>query len=143
MKTEKEKADEIVTRIAQTINALDKLKDSQDVVEIGKQCNDLAIASTFFAKLVSDAYDVANELEDEYKQSVLGATEKFSSAPDSLSFNRAEQKAKLENAQSCKDWTSAKNTYNRYKLRLDRIDRVLDSFKQYSSSVKAIDLKHG
>lgn len=133
-------ADQIITRISLAIKQLEDLKDSNDIVGIGSLCNDLALASSYFAKLVADAYEVANECEDEYKQSVSATTENLTS---SLAFNRAEAKAEIENSDKKKDWTKAKAVYNRYKLYLDRIDRVLDTFKQYTSSVKMIDLKHG
>jgi len=93
--------------------------------------------------MVSDAYDSVGNLEDDYKSSRTEKIETLTSDETKISYNKAEITAEAALKDKKQAWTKAKSVYNRYKLYLDRIDRILDEFKQYCSSVKMIDLKHG
>lgn len=130
---------EVVEKIGVSIKRLERLKDSTAIVEIGSICNTLSIDSSYFAKLVADSYAVMNEMEDEYKMQIAEEIERLTS--EGLPASRAEKVAENKYKESKKTWTDAKNLYKRYSLYLERIDRILDEFKQYCSSVKMTDLK--
>ena len=63
----KDKHKEIISRIGNSILKLEEVKNSTDVIGIGEICNDLSLASSYFAKVVSDSYKLMNEAEDDYK----------------------------------------------------------------------------
>lgn len=130
---------DITERIGISIKKLERLKESTAIVEIGSICNTLSIDASYFAKLVADAYSVMNEAEDEYKMKVSLEVEEITNAGGTAS--KAEKIAENKYIEEKKTWTQAKNTYKRYSLYLERIDRILDEFKQYCSSVKMTDLK--
>jgi hypothetical protein len=130
---------EITEKIGVSIKKLERMKESNAIVEIGQICNTLSIDSSYFARLVADAYSVMNEAEDEYKMKVSLEVETLTNS--GLPASKAEKMAENKYQDEKKTWTSAKNVYKRYSLYLERIDRILDEFKQYCSSVKMIDLK--
>lgn len=130
---------DITEKIGVSIKRLEKMKESNAIVEIGQICNTLSIDSSYFARLVADAYSVMNEAEDEYKMKVASEVETLTNT--GLPASKAEKMAENKYQDEKKTWTTAKNVYKRYSLYLERIDRILDEFKQYCSSVKMIDLK--
>lgn len=130
---------EVVEKIGISIKKLERLKDSTAIVEIGSICNTLSIDSSYFAKLVADSYTLMNETEDEYKQKIAEEVDKLTS--EGMPASRAERQAENKFKEDKRTWTEAKNMYKRYSLYLERIDRILDEFKQYCSSVKMTDLK--
>lgn len=130
---------DITEKIGVSIKRLEKMKESNAIVEIGQICNTLSIDSSYFARLVADAYSVMNEAEDEYKMKIAMEVESLTNS--GISASKAEKMAETKHMDEKKTWTSAKNLYKRYSLYLERIDRILDEFKQYCSSVKMIDLK--
>lgn len=130
---------EVVEKIGVSIKKLERLKDSTAIVEIGSICNTLSIDSSYFAKLVADSYALMNETEDEYKQKIAEEVDKLTS--EGIPASRAERLAENKFKDYKKTWTDSKNLYKRYSLYLERIDRILDEFKQYCSSVKMTDMK--
>ena len=130
---------EVVEKIGISIKKLERLKDSTAIVEIGSICNTLSIDSSYFAKLVADSYTLMNETEDEYKQKIAEEVDKLTA--EGMPASRAERQAENKFKEDKRTWTEAKNMYKRYSLYLERIDRILDEFKQYCSSVKMTDLK--
>jgi hypothetical protein len=130
---------DITEKIGISIKKLERLKESSAIVEIGAICNTLSIDSSYFAKLVADAYAVMNEAEDEYKMKISQEVELLTTS--GMPASKAEKVAENKYNEDKKTWTQAKNLYKRYSLYLDRIDRILDEFKQYCSSVKMTDLK--
>ena len=130
---------DITEKIGISIKKLERLKESSAIVEIGAICNTLSIDSSYFAKLVADAYSVMNEAEDEYKMKISQEVEELTNS--GMPASKAEKVAENKYIEEKKTWTQAKNLYKRYSLYLDRIDRILDEFKQYCSSVKMTDLK--
>jgi hypothetical protein len=134
------KDNEIISRIGNAILKLEEVKDSTDVVGIGEICNDLSLASSYFSKIVADSYKLMNEAEDDYK---LALAEKIKElTEDGTALSKGERLAEVELKEKKIFWTDTKNTYKRYDMYLDRIDRILDEFRQYCSSVKKIDFKH-
>ena len=130
---------DITEKIGVSIKKLERLKESSAIVEIGAICNTLSIDSSYFAKLVADAYSVMNEAEDEYKIKISQEVEILTTS--GMTASKAEKVAENKYIEEKKTWTQARNLYKRYSLYLDRIDRILDEFKQYCSSVKMTDLK--
>lgn len=130
---------DITERIGISIKKLERLRESTAIVEIGTVCNTLSIDSSYFAKMVADSYALMNESEDEYKMKIAEEVEKLTA--EGIPASRAERMAESKHREYKKTWTDTKNLYKRYSLYLERIDRVLDEFKQYCSSVKMTDLK--
>ena len=130
---------EITEKIGISIKKLERLKDSSAVVEIGSICNGLSIESSYFAKLVADCYSIMNDAEDDYKLKLAEEIERLTN--DGMTASKSSFLAELKYKDEKKTWTESKNLYKRYSLYLDRIDRILDEFKQYCSSVKMTDLK--
>lgn len=130
---------DITEKIGISIKKLERLKDSTAIVEIGSICNTLSIDSSYFAKLVADSYSIMNEAEDDYKMKISDEIERLTN--EGATASKAEKIAENKFKDDKKTWTEAKNTYKRYSLYLERIDRILDEFKQYCSSVKMTDLK--
>jgi hypothetical protein len=130
---------DITEKIGISIKKLERMKDSSAIVEIGSICNTLSIDASYFAKLVADSYSLMNEAEDEYKFKV--ATEIESLTNQGMAASKAEKMAENKYQDEKKTWTQARNMYKRYSIYLERIDRILDEFKQYCSSVKMTDLK--
>lgn len=130
---------DITERIGVSIKKLERLKESTAIVEIGTVCNTLSIDSSYFAKMVADSYSLMNEAEDDYKMKIAEEVEKLTS--EGIPASRAERLAENKHKDLKKTWTDCKNMYKRYSLYLERIDRILDEFKQYCSSVKMTDLK--
>ncbi len=134
------KDNEIISRIGNAILKLEEVKDSTDVVGIGEICNDLSLASSYFSKIVADSYKLMNEAEDDYK---LALAEKIKElTEDGTALSKGERIAEVALKEKKIFWTDTKNTYKRYDMYLDRIDRILDEFRQYCSSVKKVDFKH-
>jgi len=130
---------DITEKIGISIKKLERMKESSAIVEIGAICNTLSIDASYFAKLVADAYSIMNEAEDDYKTKISQEVEALTST--GIPASRAEKIAENKYVEEKKTWTQSKNLYKRYSLYLDRIDRILDEFKQYCSSVKMTDLK--
>lgn len=133
---------EIIARIGNAILRLEEVKDSTDVVGIGEICNDLSLASSYFSKIVADSYKLMNEAEDDYKLALAERIKDLTGGVASYALSKAERVAEVELKEKKIFWTDTKSNYKRYDLYLDRIDRILDEFRQYCSSVKKIDFKH-
>jgi hypothetical protein len=124
--------------ILKDLRWLEERKTSADIVSISQVLNHLAILSVTLGQDVGNAYSLMNELEDTYKQKYADFVKNFDG-----SVAKAELSAESELKEDKKNWTSAKNGYKKLSTFLDRVDKVLEAFRQSVSVIKNIDLKHG
>jgi len=126
-----------IDQVQDCISWLNENKTSSNLVQISTLINRLAVLSVNIGHDVSEAYAITNELEDTYK---IAFAKKVSSSLDSAA--KAEKRAESELEQEKKDWTQAKNAYKRLSIYLERIDKVIESYRQSVSVQKMVDLKH-
>lgn len=122
-----------------TIQELEKLYDTENIILIGQLCNKLSTLSVGIGKQVSDADKLFNHLKDEYEHAV--ESEKLKLIESGVGVGKAESAAKVANTQKRKNYRQAEDGYERLKRFMGRVDKVLDSFKQYCSTVKNTNLK--
>ena len=123
-----------------TIQDLDALYDTDNIVLIGQLCNRLSNLSVGIGKMVSDADKLFNQLKDEYEQSV--EVRKLELIEGGVGVGKAESQAKTECYEKRKQYRLAEDGYERLKRFLARLDKVLDANKQYASTVKNTNLKN-
>lgn len=122
--------------IEQIDNCIKWLTDndkSNNLVEICKVIDKLSVLSVSIGHQVSEAYGFMNDLEDEYDKAYAEMI-----SQSSLSVAKAEHHATASLNRS--PFTSAKNGYKRLSIYLDRIDRVIESYRQLVSVAK-MDMK--
>jgi hypothetical protein len=130
-----------------TEETLDKIKDiidwleerirSENIVELGMVLDKLSIYSFYLGKMVSDAYELMNECEDDYKHSVARFVKEYEG-----SLAKAEREAEVEYEEKKRMWTKAKSGYKKLDMFLDRIDKVIESHRQRISVIKQTNLKN-
>lgn len=128
---------ETIEQIDEVITWLGQNEKSSNLVELCRKIDKLAVLSVSIAHDVSTAYGVMNELEDEYK---IAFARGISSSRDSVA--KAERHMEAELSEEKKLYTRARNNYKKLDMYLDRIDRVIESYRQLVS-VSKMDLKHG
>lgn len=106
---------------------------SQNIVEINLCLNKLAILSVTIANDVADAYEQMNLAEDLYDEAV---SVEYSTLIKDNSAAMSKETSAARCIEYKKVWTRAKNLYKRLSLRLDKIERVQDSYKQFVSTLK-------
>jgi hypothetical protein len=87
--------------------------------------------------VVTEAYSLQNILEDEYKHSVAEFRKEYKGG-----VGKGEIEAEVEFADKKRDWTQAKNIYKKLSMKLDRIDKILESHRQSISVVVKTSLKN-
>lgn len=122
-----------VEQIDSCIKWLNENDKSNNLVEICKVIDKLSVLSVGIGHQVSEAYSLMNEFEDVYNQAYAEII-----SQSSLSVAKAE--AQAEATLSRNDFTTAKNAYKRLSIYLDRIDRVIESYRQLVSVAK-MDMK--
>jgi uncharacterized ferredoxin-like protein len=122
-----------------TIQELDRLYDTDNIILIGQLCNRLSNLSVGLGKQVSDADKLFNSLKDEYEQCV--EVRKLELIEGGVGVGKAESQAKTECYEKRKQYRTAEDGYERLKRFLSRVDKVLDANKQYASTVKNTNLK--
>ncbi len=110
---------------------------SNNLVEICKVIDKLAVLSVSIGHQVSEAYALMNEMEDDYKWNYADSI-----SQSSKSVAKAESDAEVAMVEYKSRYTQAKNGYKRLSIYLDRIDKVMESYRQLVSVAK-MDLKLG
>lgn len=129
--------EETIVKIHGLIRWLEDNRDSQNVNEISIHLGDLAIHSMYFGEQVSDAYADMNNSEEKYKGSVAKFVAK-STGPAA----KSEREAEVLYEEDRKAFIDSKNLFKKLNSKLDRIDKILDHYKQRVSVIKQTDLKH-
>jgi hypothetical protein len=128
--------DEILTAIHKSIKWLDNHKTSNNITDLVIVIDDLTINAAYLGTLVTEAYQLMNETEDEYKIAVAAYVTAFDG-----STAKAERHAEVEYQDQKRDWTAAKNGYKTLSMMLDRIDKICDAHRQRVSVMKG-EIKH-
>lgn len=124
-----------IEQIDACIKWLNDNDKSNNLVDICKTIDKLSVLSVSVGHEVSDAYSWMNQAEDDYK---IGFSREVSQS--SLSVAKAEYNAECETREFKMQYTEAKNAYKRLSIYLERIDRVIESYRQLVSVAK-MDLK--
>lgn len=124
-----------IEQIDSCIKWLSDNDKSNNLVEICKVIDKLSVLSVSIGHDVSGAYGLMNDIEDEYK--ILYAE---TVSQSSLSVAKAEFNAEVKAQHAKRRYTLAKNGYKRLSIYLERIDRVIESYRQLVSVAK-MDLK--
>lgn len=124
---------DLITLINEQIEWLDENVQSNDILSVGMVLNKLSILSEGFGEMVTDAYSLSNELEDDYKIAFATYIKE-----NTGSVAKLENDAEVACADLKRDWTTVKNNYRKLNTKLDRIDKILESHRQsVSVQVKA------
>lgn len=106
---------------------------SQNIVQLSQCLNKLSTLAVTVGEDLSDAYTVMNELEDDYDEAVAA---QFDDLTANMSATAAKPLAEAACIGKRRAYTRAKNIYKRLSVYQERVDRVIDSFKQYVSTLK-------
>lgn len=128
--------DELITLIRRQIDWLDANIQNTNAVAVTQVCDKLSTLSYNFGDVVTGAYELMNQLEDDLKLAVATFKKEFKG-----SVARADIEAEVECAKQRKDFTQAKNVYKRLNVQLERIDKILDSRKQSVSVLMKTSVK--
>ncbi|HEY0752280.1 MAG TPA: hypothetical protein VGD26_14070 [Chitinophagaceae bacterium] len=130
-------SNDVIEQLDRCIKWLDENNKANNLIEISTVIDRIAVLSVNIGHMVSDAYALQNELEDDYKIAYAKAV-----SESEFSVAKAEKAAEVASAEARKNWTSAKNGYKRLSIYLDRLDKVIESYRQYIS-VSKLDMKNG
>jgi PHD/YefM family antitoxin component YafN of YafNO toxin-antitoxin module len=122
--------------IQDCVEWLDENKKATNMVQICQTIDRLAVLTVTVGHDVATAYEAMNTMEDDYKIAFAKAV-----SESSESVAKAERSAEVATADLRRNYTQAKNAYKRLQIWLDRIDRVIESYRQLIS-VSKLDLKH-
>lgn len=131
---------ETIKQTLETIEEIGKLYDSDNIVVINQLCNRLSNLSVTVGWLVSSSEKLWRNLDEEYDYELDRKKLELVEAGNGVA--KAESMAKVALYQKKKEATEAEVYYNRLKRFLGRIDKVLESNKQYTSTVKTSNLKN-
>jgi hypothetical protein len=109
-----------------------------NILGISRVVSSLSLLSMTVGEDVSSAYALQNEMEDAYDELYA---KRFVELKDTHSAAACKPIIEAELAQDKKNWTAAKNGYNKLKIYLDRLDRILESNRQLVSTAK-LDAKN-
>lgn len=126
--------------IIKGLKYLQGLENSNDISTIAKALNRMSILTVRLGEEVTNAYQLQSELEDAYDKAFAKRSSELTESGTSAAA--AKQIVALELADMKKDWTSAKVGHKKLSMFLERVDKVMDTFKQSQSVIKAVDLKH-
>ena len=128
---------DVIEQLDKCIKWLDENNKANNLIEISTVIDRIAVLSVNVGHMVSEAYSLMNELEDSFKVAYAKSV-----SESDASVAKAEKAAEVITAEAKKDWTAAKNGYKRLSVYLDRLDKVIESYRQYISICK-LDMKNG
>jgi hypothetical protein len=128
---------DIISDIAKNIKWLELNAKTDNVLTLTNKVNELQVQSATLMGKVVEAYKIMNEAEDDYKLSVASYV-----ANSERSAAAAERMAESEFGEKKRFWTSAKTTYKKLDMILDRIDKICDSQRQKISVIKQAEMKN-
>lgn len=117
--------DELITLIKRQIDWLDANITNTNAVAVTQVCDKLSVLSFNFGDIVTQAYELMNQAEDDYKLAVATFKKEFKG-----SVARSEVEVDVACDEKRRLFTQAKNVYKRLNVQLERIDKILDSRKQ-------------
>lgn len=129
----------VIDQALNTIKELGELYDSDNIIYIDQLCNRLSTVSVNIGKMKCDAEKLFNSLKDDHDN--LVEKRKLELIEGGEGVGKAESQAKVEVFEKKKQYRQAETGYEWLKTFLTRIDRVLDTNKQYVATVKDTNLK--
>lgn len=120
-----------IQAIQKLISQLEQQGNSQDVNGITILLSDLSIQAMYFGEIVSEAYAQMNQTEEDYKSAVAKSVAEY---PGSAA--KGERLAEVQHGKLKQEHITYKNLYQKFKSKLDRIDVILDHYKQRVSFLK-------
>ncbi len=126
-----------VQKIYDVVRWLENNGSSQAITDIVIKLDELAIQSMWLAEGVSDAYAARNDAEENYKHAYAKA---ITNSAESVA--KAEKRAFVDNEALRKEFLMWDNLYQKFRMKLDRIETVLDTHRQRVSLLKQMDLKN-
>lgn len=126
--------------IIKGLRYLESQTNSNDISTIAKALNKLAILTVRLGEEVTDAYKLQSELEDDFDAAYAKRFSELTASGTSAAAAKPIVEAEL--IEMKRDWTAAKVGYRKLASFLERVDRVLDTFKQSQSVIRTTDLKH-
>jgi hypothetical protein len=125
---------ELIEEMDELVNWLSDNNKSHNIVKISQCLNKLSILMVSLSSHVSDLYRAQNEAEDDYK---IALGTKFGELKATkLSVDQAKAQAEVELRDSRKEATEYKNGYKRLSGYQDSVERVMDVYRQYISTLK-------
>jgi hypothetical protein len=131
--------DDVISQIQKNIDWLDKNAASKNMVKICQVIDRLAVLSVSVGHHVAEAYAIMNELDDDYDVSF---SKRFVEVSQQKSAAATKPTVEAELADKRRAFTQAKNAYKRLDIYLDRLDKVIESYRQLVSVVKQSEMKH-
>ena len=124
--------------IQDCITWLDDHNKSTDLVRISQTIDRLAVLTVSLGHEVSSAYGLMNDLEDTYD---IKFAEEFVEAVKDMSAAAAKPYVEAKLGEDRRNFTKAKNGYKRLSVFLERVDKTIESYRQFIS-VSKLDLKN-
>lgn len=129
-------AQETITKIYEDVRWLENNGKSQAISDIVLKLDSLSILCLYFSESVSDAYAAKAEDEEAYKYAVAKHI-----ADSKESAAKAKEQAFVEYASLRKTFIESDSLYQKLRMKLDRLDTILDTHRQRVSLLKMLDLK--
>jgi hypothetical protein len=127
-----------VDEINKLIDWLDKNSKSTNLTDISMTLGKMSTQCYYFSKLVCDAYEIQNDMEDNYKEAkasfIKDSTDGITKATATVDADPIVRKAK-------KDWTDANNIYQRLKTYAHQFEQIMDCKRQFISVEKSLNVK--
>jgi hypothetical protein len=127
---------EIIDLIQVELDWLEDHDTSTNIVQISQHLNRLSTMSVTLGDQVILAYTLMNEMNDRYDFKYAEKYAMTKTAEKKISDPVADALVEMAVAQEKKDWTMAKNGHKQLAVFQDRVDRVMDTYKQYVSNLK-------
>ena len=127
-------------RIISGLKWLEERTNSTDIVSLSHGLNQLAILTVRLGEEVTDAYALQSELEDNFDEAYAKRFSELTARGTSAASAKPIVEADL--AEKKREWTQAKVMYKKLNSFLERVDRVLDTYRQSISCQKQADMKN-
>jgi len=128
----------VVDEINKLIEWFDKNSKSTSLTDISMTLGKMSTQCYYFSKLVCDAYELSNDMEDEYKETkasfIKASSEGITKATATVDADPAVRLAK-------KNWTDANNIYQRLKTYSHQFEQIMDVKRQFISVEKSLNVK--
>lgn len=125
---------QVVDQIQENLAWLSENNKSNNIVKLSQCLNKLQILAVSFDEEVTAAYETMNDLEDEYKEAVEAHKDELLN--QKVSAAAAKTRAEAKFVEKKKLHTQAKNIYKKLNSFQERVDKVVDAYKQYVSNLK-------
>lgn len=124
----------IIDQIRECIQWLHENNKSKHIVKISQCLNKLATLTITLSDDVYEAYKLQSDLEDIYDDKLADRLVQL--AKDGVSAAASKPQAQSELKADKANFTAAKNGFKKLAMFQERVDKVMDTYKQYVSNLK-------